>query len=120
MAVITTIEPFETTTENPYVSQLDRMYQVIQAILMLVILSGNGLVVVTVLKTKALQTPPNIYVVFVALSDIVTGCGLMFSILYFSYRNSWQKNIYICLGRFIINYFPIFNSILLFLGELRN
>ena len=106
-----------TTTESSYTGNLDLMYQMLQFVLMMFIVTGNVLVVLVIVQIKSLQTPPNVYVLFLAFSDILTGLSLAFSIVYFAFRDVWETNFYICYVRFISTILPTMNSIWLFLGK---
>jgi len=65
--------------------------------IVLIVLSGNGLVILATITTKSLQTPPNMYIVSLAVVDFCVGVFILpLSITYLVNNHTWKLGKITC------------------------
>ena len=79
----------------------DLVNAAILILVMPVILAGNILVVLAVMRFKKLRTSMNLFIASLAVADILVGCpSIPLYVLFFVKGNVYNKYKYLCLSRF--------------------
>lgn len=69
---------------------------VLTSLLSLLIILGNGLIIISVVIVKKLRQPANYLIVSLAFSDFLVGVVVLPMTIYYNYNNSWDLPPIVC------------------------
>ena len=95
----------------------DYLFTFLVCLIACIILFGNFLVVLSIKKFTYLQTPTNIYILFLAISDLLVGFSLPYTAAFILKREDWRSSEFNCLLRYFFLTYGGGTSVLLLLGE---
>lgn len=105
-----------TVNDTESFNSFDTQMAILLCLIACFILFGNGLVVMSIKKFRYLHSPTNIYILFLAISDILVGLSLPYNAAFVVKRVQWSKNIKLCLTRYLFLTHGGATSVLLLLG----
>ena len=106
----------ETTASGSF-NTTDVIMAITMSIVACFIAFGNTLVVLAIYMVTSLQTPKNMYILFLACSDLAIALSVPYSVAFIINRESWQTSESACLIRFITINHSVYTSMLLLLGK---
>ncbi|XP_072041856.1 uncharacterized protein [Amphiura filiformis] len=105
-----------TTTEDNMVNFDDEWQRILVAVIMLIAsiagTFGNSLIILSVLLSRKLRSPTNVFVVNLSAADLLTCLALPWNIVaLLSFDDGWPLADWVCSGAAAILYIPVYCSV---------